>query len=80
MGRKALNRAAHRRVQEAPTVAPQPTEEPKTEAPGIPGMKSETWSGVPMFRCMKCDETFFDPEKAKDHACKEIKFAPEGDE
>lgn len=78
MGRKALTRAAHRRVQEKPTEQA-PAEPAKETVPEVPGMKSETWSGVPMFRC-PCGETFFDIEKAKDHACKEVKLAPQGDE
>lgn len=86
MTSKATRQAARRRVQGTPAEAPQepvietPAAAPEETAPAIPGMKSETWSGIPMFRCVRCGETTFKRDEAEDHVCKKVKFASEGDD
>ena len=91
MTSKATRQANRRRTTAAPSeptpVPPEAViqdipapEAPKETTPAIPGMKSETWSGVPMFRCERCGETTFNRDEAEDHVCKKVKFASEGDE
>lgn len=86
MARKATRQAARRRVQGARSEVPQepvietPAAAPEETPPDIPGMKSETWSGIPMFRCEKCGATTFKREEAEGHVCKTVKYASEGDD
>lgn len=56
---------------------------PEPEKPVEPGpflpMEETKWSGIPMWRCLKCGETTFYKDVGETHTCKRIKTADEAE-
>lgn len=43
-------------------------------------MEGMLWSGIPMWRCIRCGGTTFDKEEAPGHKCSAVKPVPDRDD